>query len=144
MNVGKLLKDEIERVSRKVARQHVAPVKGAALAQRKQIAALKKQVAELSGQLATLRRAAGKSKPVPPVEGGNKHRFVAKGLITLRARLGLSAEDFGRLVGASGASVYSWEHKKTAPKPKNVAAIAALRGVGKREVQRRLAELGSS
>lgn len=144
MNVGKLLKDEIERVSRKVVRQHVGPIRGAALAQRKQIVALKKQVAELSGQLVTLRRAVEKSKPVPPAEDENKYRFVAKGLITLRARLGLSAEDFGRLVGASSATVYNWEQKKTAPKPKNVAAIAALRGIGKREVQLRLAELGSS
>jgi DNA-binding transcriptional regulator YiaG len=60
-----------------------------------------------------------------------------------RKRLGLSAADFGLLVGASGQSVYAWEQGKARPRGKNLAAIAALRGVGKREVVERLAALKS-
>ena len=60
-----------------------------------------------------------------------------------RKRLGLSAADFGLLVGASGQSVYAWEQGKARPRGKNLAAIAALRGVGKREVVERLATLKS-
>ena len=58
-----------------------------------------------------------------------------------RKRLGLSAADYGLLVGATGQSVYAWESGKTKPRAKNLAAIAALRGAGKREVDARLAEL---
>ena len=58
-----------------------------------------------------------------------------------RKRLNLSAEDFGLLVGATGQSIYAWESGKSKPRPKNLAAIAALRGIGKREVTARLNQL---
>ena len=58
-----------------------------------------------------------------------------------RKRLGLSAADFGLLVGATGQSVYSWEAGKSKPRAGALAAIAALRGIGKREVEARLATL---
>jgi DNA-binding XRE family transcriptional regulator len=58
-----------------------------------------------------------------------------------RQRLGLSAADFGLLVGATGQSIYAWEAGKTKPQPATLAAIAALRGIGKREVEDKLASL---
>jgi len=58
-----------------------------------------------------------------------------------RKRLGLSAADFGLLIGASGQSVYAWEAGKTRPNADSLAAIAALRGIGKRAVEARLAAL---
>jgi DNA-binding transcriptional regulator YiaG len=69
---------------------------------------------------------------------GEKVRFVAKGLVSLRKRLGLSATDFGRLVGVSGQSVYAWESKKATPRKAQLASIAALRNMGKREARARL------
>lgn len=68
-------------------------------------------------------------------------RFSAKGMAANRRRLELSAEDFGLLVGTSGQTIYAWESGKTQPRPGHIAAIAALRGIGKREVTARLAEL---
>lgn len=62
-------------------------------------------------------------------------------MLSNRKRLGLSAADFGLLVGATGQSVYSWEQGKSKPRAKALAAIAALRGVGKREVAKRLQAL---
>ena len=59
---------------------------------------------------------------------------------TQRRRLGLSAEDYGKLVGVSGLTIYNWEHGKTRPRPAQFAAFAALRNIGKREAQKRLAE----
>ena len=50
--------------------------------------------------------------------------------------------DFGRLVGASGQSVYNWEAGKTVPREGQQAALAAVRGLGKREAARRLEALG--
>ena len=143
-NVGTILKDEITRLSKKAVREQVGPMQANASAQRKQLAALKKQVQELQRELAQLRRAAGRSRPQAEPAQGKQHRFSAKGLVTLRTKLGLSAKDFGLLAGVTGHTVYSWESEKSAPRPAQVEAVAALRGIGKREAQRRLEGLGGA
>ena len=61
------------------------------------------------------------------------------GLKTHRAKLGLSAKDYGTLVGVSGLTVYHWEAGKSKPRKKQLAALAAVRGMGKREALARLA-----
>jgi DNA-binding transcriptional regulator YiaG len=95
-----------------------------------------------------LKRVARKAaSPEPSKQGadeegeGGQFRFRAAGMASNRKRLGLSAADFGLLVGATGQSVYAWEAGKAKPRAHNLAAIAALRGVGKREVVKKLAEL---
>jgi DNA-binding transcriptional regulator YiaG len=65
-------------------------------------------------------------------------RFVAKGLVSQRKRLGLSASHFGELAGVSGQSIYNWERGTTYPRTEQLAQLVALRGVGKREAQARL------
>ncbi|MFO1303594.1 MAG: helix-turn-helix transcriptional regulator [Burkholderiales bacterium] len=87
-----------------------------------------------------LSRRASRAEPATAAEaaGGPKLRFVAKGLRSHRARLGLSAGEFGKLVGASANSVYAWESGKTAPRREQVARIAAVRLMGKREAVQRL------
>lgn len=143
-DIAGLLKAEIVRLSNKTVRQHLGPVKSASAAHRRQIAALKKQVSSLERELAKLRRSTS-SRVVSEASGNtdaSKNRFVAKGLRSLRARLDLSAEDFGRLVGVSSQSVYNWEQEKSRPRPAQVAAIAAVRTIGKREALARLAQMG--
>jgi hypothetical protein len=56
--------------------------------------------------------------------------------------LSLSACYFGRLLGVSGQSAYAWKRGRTKPRAKQPAAIAALRGLGKKEAAARLAALG--
>jgi DNA-binding transcriptional regulator YiaG len=65
-------------------------------------------------------------------------RFSPVWVSRQRQKLGLSAADFGRLVGVSGLSIYNWEKGKVRPRRKQVEALASLRGVGKREARRRL------
>ena len=57
-----------------------------------------------------------------------------------RQRLGLSAADYGRLVGVSGLTIYNWEHDKARPRKAQLAALVAVRGIGKREALKKLAE----
>jgi DNA-binding transcriptional regulator YiaG len=138
-NVGEVLKGEISRLSKKVVRQHMKPVQSATTAHRKQLGSLKKQVQLLEREIALLRRTAGKNVPVAEAEEeGVKHRFSAKGLTTLRNRLGLSGEEFGRLVNVSAQTVYNWESDKTYPRATQVSAIAGLRKIGKKEARARL------
>ena len=138
-NLGAMLKEEITRLSRKEARKQVEPARKAAASHRGDIAELKRQVALLQKQLKSLGRVSvkaetAKTEPTPT-------RFVAKGLPSLRSRLGLSQGDFGKLAGVSTQSIYNWEHGKSVPRKAQLAVLAGLRGLGKREAQERLQQL---
>lgn len=138
-NVASLLKAEIERISKKTIRQHVGPLQSAVRSHRRQLSALKKEVAALQREVARLKRSGAATSPKLNVnESETTVRFVAKGFKSLRERLGLTAEEIGRLLGVSAQSVYNWEHEKARPRAAQVQAIAALRGLGKREVKARL------
>ncbi len=139
-NIASIFKAEIARVARKEVRSEVDGLRKASTAYRSEIAALKRRTQDLEQELRRL----GKALPKPtlklvaePTTG--KGRFSAKGLVTLRQRLGLSANDLGLLVGASGQSVYNWEAGEVRPRDKHLPAIAALRTMGKKEVAARLA-----
>ena len=139
-NLSSVLKSEITRLARKEIRAATEPLRKANAAYRREIAELKRQVASL--QRAQKPVARPTQSPETTSDGAAKTRFVAKGLKSLRARLGLSAADFGALIGASGQSVYNWEAGKAVPRANQQAAIAAVRGIGKREAARRLEALG--
>ena len=145
-NLATVLKTEVARLARKELRAHIDGLKKSVAGYRSEIAALKKRVSELEKQLARSERSAKRQAPAAaPEEGGDASgtplRFRAAGMAANRKRLGLSAADFGKLVGATGQSVYSWEAGKSKPRAENLAAIAALRGIGKREAAERLAAL---
>jgi DNA-binding XRE family transcriptional regulator len=147
-NLASVLKTEISRISRKEVRAETESLKKAAAVQRSEIASLKRRIQELEKQLKALSKAAGRSAVKAPAalvaesEGDAEGlRFRAEGMASNRKRLGLSAADFGLLVGATGQSVYSWEQGKSKPRAKALATIAALRGIGKREVAKRLEAL---
>jgi len=145
-NIASVLKAEISRIARKEGRSETEALKKAVSAQRSDIVALKRRVQELEKGLKAVTNGAARERgpATSAVEGDGETdglRFRASGMASNRKRLGLSAEDFGLLVGATGQSVYSWEAGKSKPRSKNLAAIAALRGVGKREVSTRLAAL---
>ncbi|MFA5937858.1 MAG: helix-turn-helix transcriptional regulator [Sinimarinibacterium sp.] len=143
-DIASLLKAEIVRLSKKTARQLVAPLQRSTASHRHDIAALKKQIASLERAVATLQRANTKERKVIAQEPlSTKHRFVAKGLRPLRSRLGLSQEEFGTLVGVSAQSVYNWEHQTAKPRPAQLGAIATVRSMGKREAQKKLEEMSA-
>jgi DNA-binding transcriptional regulator YiaG len=143
-NIGALLKQEILRLSRRETRAQLQPVQKASAQYRRHIAGLKRQVATLERLVALLQRRAPDNSAVASTRSATtKVRFVAKGLKSQRDRLGLSASEYGELVGVSANSVYNWEQGHAAPRPEQVQKIAALRGVGKREVQRRLEQLAT-
>ncbi|MES0873186.1 helix-turn-helix domain-containing protein [Sinimarinibacterium thermocellulolyticum] len=144
-DIAGLLKSEITRLSNKVARQHFAPLRATVTAQRREITALKRQITALEQQISRLQRRESQAAPAAaPAEQGPRHRFVAKGFRSLRERLGLTADEMGALVGVSGQSVYNWEHQKAKPRARQLAAIAELRGLGKKEARARLEALSAA
>ncbi len=147
-NIATVLKAEIVRLARKELREQVDPLRKSLSASRAEVAALKRKVSDLERQIRHASRVLPDVPAVPQAELSSAEdvgsfRFRAGGMASNRKRLGLSAADFGLLVGASGQSVYAWEQGKARPRGRNLAAIAALRGVGKREVVERLAALKS-
>jgi len=141
-NIATLLKDEISRLSRREIRKHANPLRKAAAAHRREIAALKRQVIELHRRLGALAKTASQPRAaVESSEASSPLRFVAKGLRSLRARLGLSASDLARLLGVTDQSVYNWELKKTVPRKEQLTTLATIRSWGKREAQARLAQI---
>ncbi|MBV8503446.1 MAG: helix-turn-helix transcriptional regulator [Paucibacter sp.] len=150
-NIAQMLKAEISRIARKESRSEVEALKRSATASRGEIAALKRQVRELERVVKALMKAHKRTLTQtvhavqPSVDGAATGlRFSAKGLANNRQRLGLSAADFALLVGTTGQSIYAWESGKAHPSAKYLAAIAALRGLGKREIAARLLELRSA
>lgn len=144
-NLAAVLKSEVSRLARKEVRAETEALKKTVATQRAELAALKRKLSEFEKTLKVLARTASASKPpqepTASEEEGGQFRFRAGGMAANRKRLGLSAADFGLLVGATGQSVYAWEAGKAKPRGKTLAAIAALRGIGKREVAKKLAEL---
>jgi DNA-binding transcriptional regulator YiaG len=144
-NIGVVLKTEITRLSKKTAKAYVQPLHSSVASHRRSLAAMKRQISALEKEIAQLRRAGGKAAAAAPRadegEGaGTPLRFQARGLRSLRARLGLSAEEFGKLAGVSGQSVYNWESEKTVPRRSQLESLAKLRGMGKRQVMKLLGE----
>ena len=134
-----VLKSEIARIARKEIKRHTQPLKQSAVGHRREIAALKRRVHDLEGEIRRLakgRPGAVAAAEAPPAASGL--RFSAKGFASLRRRLGLSAAELGQLLGASSLSVYKWEQGKAKPRAKYLAAIAEVRGIGKREAAARL------
>src|SRR5262245_31071334 len=99
-NVGAVLKEEITRLSRRELRRQLRTLKSVSAKARGHIAALRKQIIGLQREVSDLRkRAFARSAEAATSTDGANTRFVAKGLRSHRARLGLSAEAYGRLVG---------------------------------------------
>lgn len=148
-NIASVLKSEITRLARREARDSGDGLRKAVATQRAEIASLKRRLSELEAVVKRLGKATGavaRSSGLPAADAAAEPdaaglRFRPKGMAANRQRLGLSAADFGLLVGATGQSIYAWEAGTTKPRPAALAAIAALRGIGKREVEARLASL---
>jgi DNA-binding transcriptional regulator YiaG len=141
-NIGIVLREEISRLSRKEARSQVDPTKKITAQHRRDIAALKRQLAQLERQVALLSRRFLSTRPEVSSDSAAKPmRFSAKGVQLQRSRLGLSAIDFGKLLGVSAQTVYNWEHEVARPRREQLGKLVVLRGVGKREAAERLKQM---
>jgi DNA-binding transcriptional regulator YiaG len=140
-NIATVLKEEILRLARKEVRAETESLKKASAHFRADIAGLKKRMTALEKQLSQVGKKAGKAAPEAAVEGATRTRFSAKGLATQRQKLGLPAADMGALLGVSAQTIYNWEAGKSKPRAQQLAAIGALRGMGKRQAKAQLATL---
>jgi DNA-binding transcriptional regulator YiaG len=141
--LAKTIKDEIRRISRreislalsKYRRDHIALKKRLA-EQRSRISAIEKDNRELSKKQAAFGQ---DSHSEPEAE----HVAVyARGIKSLRRRLGLSQIDLARLIGMNRISISNWEKKSgklTIIKPEVRKMLTGLKGMRKAEVAAKLA-----
>lgn len=138
-SIQEILKSEIVRLARKEMKRELVQVRKQLAAHRATLAALKRQIVEVE-RLAKKRSRAAPAAPTTPTKTGS--RFSAKGLKSLRTTFGLSAADMGRIAGVSGQSIYNYEAGTTRPRPEQLAALQALRGLGKKAALAKLATMG--
>ncbi len=139
-NIASALKEEIVRLARKEIRTETEAVKKASAAYRSEIAGLKKRVTTLEKMVTRLCKIAATEKAKSTPKKTTRVRFTAKGMVTMRQRLGLSGADMATLLGVSSQTIYNWESEKSRPQQQQLDAFASLRGVGKRQVAALLKE----
>jgi len=138
-NIAAVLKEEICRLAKKEVKAQVGKTQKASAQYRRDIANLKRQLGHQEREIKLLKKQQGQTpKEEEPLESV---RFSARSAKAQRSRLGLSAADYGKLVGVSGLTIYNWEHGKSKPRKAQLAALVAARGIGKREALLKLAEL---
>jgi len=139
-NFASLFSDGIRRTARREIRAQTRKTRRLTAQHRRDIAALKRQVAVLARTVAFLEKQEQRrvASPTPLPQDAKGVRFSARSVKAQRARLGLSAKDFGRLVGVAALTIYSWESGKSRPRARQLAGLAAVRHLGKREARQRL------
>jgi DNA-binding transcriptional regulator YiaG len=135
------LTEEIRRLARKEIKAQTGRATRAVAQYRRDIAQLKRSQRELEKKVARLASQLGQGQAAPATELNGDARFSARSVKAQRRRTGLSAADYAKLVGVSPLTIYNWENKKSRPRNGQLAALIALRGVGKREAQARIASL---
>ena len=139
-NLATTLKEEIRRLAKKEIKAQTDSTKQAVAQYRRDIAKLKRSLQAQQKEINSLKTQQRKSivKPQADEEAVESARFSSKSVRSQRNRLGLSAPDYAKLVGVSPLTIYNWEKGKNRPQAAQLAALVAVRGIGKREAIQRL------
>ena len=163
-NLANVLKEEIGTLARRELRRQTADVDKSMARCERDIAALKREIEALERELSSLRSprpaptvASKKKKSTPASPRGqaaskgsatsasakpsSRGQFSGEALKAHRERVGLSADNYGKLIGVSGLSIYNWEQGKARPRRSSADAWTAIRRIGKREAAKRLTAL---
>ena len=143
-NIAQAFKDEIVRISRKEIKASVGPLHKSNVSLKKVVAELKRKVASLESENKRLKSKTIQTPRVSP-EAAEKVRITSKSIKILRSKLGLSQNSFGKLIGVSSQNVYAMEHKdgrRLKLRKNTLANLLSVRGMGKRDVKKRLEEIG--
>ena len=140
-NIAAVLKEEICRLAKKEIKSATGSTKQAVAQYRRDIAKLKRlgqaQQKEIAFLKAQERKRLGQpqTKDEEDLEGV---RFSARSAKAQRERLGLSQQNYAKLVGVSPMTIYNWESGNSRPRKEQLAALVAVRGIGKREAMVKL------
>jgi DNA-binding transcriptional regulator YiaG len=146
MNIVQVLKAEISRISKRESKALTSTTRSTAIVLKKTVADLKIRLAvleksnkELQKQVATLIS----SQPAPVEAPEGRAWISGKGVKALRRKLGLTQGELAKLTGVSTGAVVQWESKSGMLKLRDATktSLMAIRGIGKTEARKRLAEM---
>ena len=145
-NFASTLKQEITRLAKKEVKSQSAILKRSSAQYRRDIAQLKREIQAMEKKIAYLasREAGRLGQSGAESDDVSNIRFSARSVRAQRKRLDLSAGDYGKLVGVSAQTIYMWESGKSRPRQSQLAALVAIRGLGKREASTRLETFSAS
>jgi DNA-binding transcriptional regulator YiaG len=146
-DLNKPIREEITRLTRKELKDALQNQKKTNIALKKSLAAVKAECAELSLEVKAIHKCLPKTTSVektPEVADDKLKRFrpTSKTVKQLRAKLGVSQDNLGKLLNVSSQAVSLWERKEgpLQLRDKTKASLFALRTVDKREANARLSE----
>lgn len=141
-NLNAVLNEEIRRLARKEIRSYVGPTQKSVAKYRSEIADLKRRNSDLEKRVGFLEKQEKSRLKAKPSAKANsdapRPRFSAAWVKKHREKLGISAADYGKLVGVSGLTIYNWEKGSSNPREKQLLAWGEIRSLGKREAIKRL------
>src|SRR5450759_2354206 len=114
-NIAVTFRQEITRLARKEIRRETQILRKASAQYRRLIAELKRETKKLQSDVFRFALQGSSAPQVLEADSG-KVRFSAKSVIAQLKRLGLSAADYGKLVGVTGHTIYKWEHGSSRPR----------------------------
>ena len=140
-NIVAVLKDEIRRLAKREIKAATGSTKQAVAQYRRDIAKLKRLVQAQQKEVAFLKAQERKRLGQPQIKDEEELegvRFSARSVLAQRQRLGLSQADYAKLVGVSPMTIYNWESGNSRPRSEQLAALVAVRKLGKREAVKKL------
>ena len=146
MNIAQVLKAEISRIAKREAKALITPIRKSSAKVRPDVADLKARLALLEKEVKRLNVIVvnlASTQPAPAEAPESRAWISGKGVKALRRKTGLSQKEFGMLAGVSPRAVTLWESQSGMLKLRDATkkAIMAVRGIGKAEARKRLAEL---
>jgi len=147
-NIAQALKAEIVRISRKEIKASGNSIHKSIVSLKKTVAELKRKITILESEINRLKsshKEIEEQKPKVTPEIAEKVRFTSKSIVKLRNKLGLTQEEFGKIIGVSSQNIYALEHKvgRLKFRPTTLSNLLSIRGLGKREAKKRLEEIGN-
>ena len=137
MSIISTLKAEIDRLAAKQAKVQIGTAQKAVAKCRREVAQLRQLLHQREREIRALRKAGPVQSDDDPLAGV---RFSSRSVRSQRQRLSLSAADYGKLIGVTALAVHNWEQGRSRPRKAQLAALVAVRNIGRDEALRRLAE----
>ena len=147
-DVARVLREEVQRLAKRQVKAGITPAKRDLVRLKKNVADLRREVTALTRTsrelLARITAVVATKEMETATERAATIRPTSKGLARLRHRLDLTQVEFGSLLGVSGQAVLNWEGKggRVRMRSANLAALAGIQKIGKREARRRLERMG--
>lgn len=138
-SLAKSLRAEIRRLAAREIERALRPLRGL----QRQVKTLKSHSAKGRRGLARMDKKLDRLR-TPRTPGrvpGRPGRRVAVGgpdILALRKRLGMTREQFAKLIGVSPGSIFGWETGRTTPRGGSVARLGEAKKLGLRQARARV------